>query len=229
MHPLRMEFTDTHIISLDCRRDWTHGDTSLIEIFTIPPDGSSIQEGKPILCLTHRGFVDSRLFDVGIMTPCVDPVTAATRITLLDHSSSLSGFQIICIDLMLGKPSGLAVSDMTIYYRPKIGIQIAGGYKEFALHVDVCDETQLRGLYWGGRKGKSVNPNEDQHVMKFTIDIRRNPWAVKYSQMVPADRHGTLALKAGFIWKNIKFDGLRGRLCYADPEVEDEIVVVEIE
>ncbi|KAF8549626.1 hypothetical protein OG21DRAFT_1606346 [Imleria badia] len=226
--PFRTEFTDTHIISLDCRYDWSHGDTTLIQIFTIPPDVSSVQEGKPILYLTHRGFLDSSLLNVGIMKPCVDPITGATSITLVDHSSSLSGFKIICRDLMLPKPSGLGVSEMTIHDRPAIGIQIAGGYTKFTCLVDVCDETQVRGLYWGRREGKSVDPNENQHVLKFAIDMRRDPWSVTYSQIGPAECYEALALKEGVFWRSV-FDGLRGILRYVDPVSEDEIVVVAIE
>ncbi|KAF8549628.1 hypothetical protein OG21DRAFT_1500313 [Imleria badia] len=255
--PFLVGFTDTHIIALDRRYDATHGDhdTTVIQIFTIPPDGSSVQEGKPVLCLTHQCFLDSRLLNVGFMKSRVDPITGDTIIRLADHGSSLADFKIVCYELMLLKPSGLEVSEVTICNRPAISVQIEGDYTECAFHVDVCGDMQLRGFYlgrrkgnsadpngnrhvmksrgfyWGQRKGKSVNLNESQDVMKFTIDMRRDPWAVVCSQIAPAEWGDAVALKAGSTWRRyyIVFDGLRGRLCYVDPASKDTIVVVEIE
>ena len=252
-----MEFTDTHIITFDRRYndEYTFGRITLIQIFTVPLDGSSAQEGKPVLCLAHQCFLDSRLLNVGIMKPRVDPITGVTCITLVDHASSLSYFNIICYDLMLPKDSGLgSVSEMTVVNRPVIRVQIEGDYTESSLHVDVCDDMRLRGFYCarskvklvvpnetrhdkkskgsrsGKRKGRSVSVYQHRYVMKFTIDMRQDPWAVVCSQMAPAEWHDAVALRAVPIWRrNIVFDGLGGRLCYVDPACKDNIIVVGIE
>ena len=189
------------------------------------------------------------------MKPRVDPITGVTCITLVDHASSLSYFNIICYDLMLPKDSGLgSVSEMTVVNRPVIRVQIEGDYTESSLHVDVCDDMRLRGFYCarskvklvvpnetrhdkkskgsrsGKRKGRSVSVYQHRYVMKFTIDMRQDPWAVVCSQMAPAEWHDAVALRAVPIWRrNIVFDGLGGRLCYVDPACKDNIIVVGIE
>ena len=255
--PFRVEFTNTHIITLDRRYnpESTFRSITLIQIFTVPLDGSSVQEGKPVLCLAHQCFLDSRLLNVRVLKSRVDPITGATCITLVDHGSSLSHFNIMCYDFMLPKYSSLdSVSEMTVVDRPVINVQIEGDYIESSLYVDVCDDMQLRGFYCARSKVKSVVPNETRHdkkwegsrsgkhkgrsvsvyqhryVMKFTIDMRQDPWAVVRGQMAPVEWHDAVAPRAAPTWgKNIVFDGLGGRLCYVDPACKDRIVVVGIE
>jgi hypothetical protein len=108
MLDFRMAYTDTHTIALRCLRHGGDRIATFIHIFTIPPDGSSVQGGSPVLCLAHEGFANCCLLNVGIaMNPSVDPITGTTHIRLLGHFSTSKELDVTCIDLMLPKSSGL--------------------------------------------------------------------------------------------------------------------------
>ncbi|KAF8549631.1 hypothetical protein OG21DRAFT_567285 [Imleria badia] len=158
------------------------------------------------------------------MMPCVDPLTGATSIRLLDYNRFR---KITCIDLILPKPSGSKVTRMTIHDGPVIHVR-----EECTAHspyVDVWGHTQLRGFYRIIPNQHSIDPMENQHVMKFTADMRQDPCAVSCSQMAPAEWSEAADPKVDMTGTEIRFDGLRERLCYVHPQVEHEIVVVEIE
>lgn len=201
-------------------------DITLIQIFAIPPDGSLVQEGKPTLCLTHQGLLESRLLDVAVGKPSVDPIGGTTTIMLAARSNSLERSRIDCswYKLVVPKTYGLEVSRLFISTKLAISAQKEQGHIESALYFDVCDEPdmQLRGFYLG----KPTDSKEREYIMKFAM--YKHQRTVTCSQMAPREWHDATALKVDPA-RGIGFDGLRGRLCYVDPAFEDEIVVMEIE
>ncbi|KAF8549622.1 hypothetical protein OG21DRAFT_1514992 [Imleria badia] len=153
---------------------------------------------------------------------------------LPDYSSLGDDPEIICIRLMLPKPSGLKVSPISIdgikvcipkqLEVPNMNMFL---YTRSWLYLELCDNTHLRGFYRWRAKEKSI---KNQQIMKFAIDMRHDPpvWDITCSE--PSLPHWSDAPdpKVDLTGRNIVFDGLRGRLCYDDPKV-DQIVVVEIE
>jgi hypothetical protein len=176
-----MAYTDTHLIALRCLCHWGDRIVSFIHIFTIPPDGSSVQGGSPVLCLAREGFANCCLLNVGIaMKPSVDPITGATYIRLLGHFSTSKELDVTCIDLMVLKSSGLKVLPMTVDIRrisiPKEEVK-SSRYVDSFQYLELYDDRLLRGFY---REGHMDN----QHIcMKFTIDNSQDPWVIACGQM----------------------------------------------
>ena len=200
---------------------------TFIQIFTIPPDGSSVHGGNPVLCLTHEGFVNHCLLNVEIaMKPSVDPVTGNTDIRLLGHFSTSDELKVTCIDLMLPKSSGPKVLPMTVDIHhisiPKEGVKTSR-YVQCYQYLELCDDRLLRGFY----RERYFSDNQHIRTMKFTIDTSQDPWAIACGQMAHAERSDT----ADALDTNIMFDGLRGRLCCVESEIliKDKIVVVDVE
>jgi hypothetical protein len=218
-----MVYTDTHIIALHYRRNWGQEIVTFIQIFIIPPDGSSVQGANPVLGLTHEGFANCYPLNVEIaMKPSVDPLTGATHIRLLGHFSTSDVLKVPCIDLMLPKSSGLKVLPMTVDIHhisiPKEGVK-SSRYVGRYQHLELCDDRLLRGFYW------ERHMDNRYYTMKFTIDTSQDPWAIACGQMARTER------TTDIVGMSTMFDGLRGRLCYVGPEIliKDQIVVADVE
>ena len=225
----RVEFTDTHIIALYYHWQGLRGRLKLIQIFTIPPDGSPVKGGNPVLCLTHEGFADCWLSSIGItMKPSVDPITGgATHIRFLGQFSSSKGLNVTCIDLILPKSSGPKVLPMTVDIHhisiPKEGVKTSC-YVDSFQYLELCDDRLLRGFYM---ERHDVDDHSQKIIMKFTIDTSQDPLAITCGQMMRTEWSDIA--DPGFNLGGIVFDGVRGRLCYADSKIKDQIVVVDIE
>ena len=228
-----MAFTDTSILSLYYHCEVIVARTTLIQVFAIPSD---VQRGIPTLCLTHEGFTDERLWKVGIVPCGVDPITGVTRIRLLDYITSRKDLKITCVYLEIPPPCNDTVSRISVDDMPSNNIKIprqwieTSRYPDCAQYLDVGDGALLRGFYRGRPKQKFYEPVAIQHIMKFTIDTHQEPWGVGCSEIAPAEWRDAVDPGVDTVTgKYLMFDGLRGRLCYVHPEVEDEFVVVEIE
>jgi hypothetical protein len=231
-----MAFTDTHIISLYYHYQHFYSYATLIQFLAIPSDGSPVQQGIPTLCLTHEGFTDERLSQFGIINFGVDRITGATRMSLIDYTTQLEkDLKITCVHLVLPQPRGDEVSLISVDDMPMNNIKIpkqglaTHRYTAHSQYLDVCDGTQLRGFCRAKPKQEFFEPIEIQHVMKFLIDTRQDPWAITWSEIAPAEWKDAADPEVDTTGRSIVFDGLRGRLCYVHPEVEGEAVVVEIE
>jgi hypothetical protein len=219
-------FTDTYIVYLGkFHTRVMELPATVIQVFTLPPDESTVENGNRALCLTHEG-VAMEYFqgsNIDILKPLVDPITGATHLRLLDYTSRYSDFQVARIDLTLRKPCADDVSPMTVemrHYRlPREGMPTCH-YRIRFHYVDVSEEGHVRGFYRGYRG----IPNE--HVMKFTIDTRQDEWVIDCGKLLPAEWS-----HLGDTWldEGIMFDGMRGKICFSDPRNYKNIVVVDIE
>lgn len=228
----RMAFTDTHILSIYDHHERGLCDcAALIQFFGIPSDGSLNEEGIPALYLTHEGFSEHRLLDVIITKHDIDPVTGVTSMKLLAHRFWAATVTITRINLVLPKPRSHEVSpifpDMTIN-----SIQILPGveasrYPHSARYLDVSDETRLWGFWRGRPRRKFADRIENQHIVKFAVDMRKEPWAVTFSRVAPAEWQDAPDPGVDTPKSSIIFDGSRGRLSYIYSS--QEIVVMDIE
>jgi len=222
-------FTDTYIVSLTCFYDApAPKHATVIQVFTLPPHGSSLKNGKRVLCLTHEGVMeDIPPVDAEFLKPLVDPVTRATHLRLLDYTDRTRDVQVARIDLTLPKPRPGDVSPMTAeiqHYRlPKEG-EPTYTHGTYSQHVDVSEEGHVRGFYWG----RQFRVCESERVMKFTIDTRQDEWVINCGKLSPPEwsHLGDMGFD-----RSIMFDGMRGKICFFDPVLcnNENIVVVDIE
>ena len=229
----QLEFTDAHIIGLyyyhDRNRFCDDPTVTLIQIFTIPPDGSSVNDPNPVLNLTHEGFTGRCLLNLRIMKPSVDPITGDTHMKFLEYYNSRFDLKVTRIDLTLPK-SGLEILPMTVGVRnTRLSILTRARIKCFQ-YIDLCDDDKLLRGFYGG---KPIEGLYNQHIMKFAIDVSQDRWVFSHSpaQIAPTECQWSDAADPAVdaIGRNIVFDGLRGRLCYVDREIKDQIVVVDVE
>jgi len=231
----QLEFTDAHIIGLyyyhDGNRFRDDPTVTLLQIFTIPPDGSSVQVSgpNPVLNLTHEGFANRCLLNLETMKPSIDPITGATHMRFLEYYNSRYNLKVTRIDLTLPKPSGLEVLPMTVgMHNISLNIPTQERIRCFQ-YLDLCDGRLLRGFYGG----KPLGGLYQRHVMKFAIDVSQDRWDFSHSpaQMLATEYEWSDVADPAVdaIGRDIVFDGLRGRLCYVDREIKDQIVVVDVE
>jgi len=226
----QIALTNTYIICLNHYRPSGSNHHTVVQVFTLPPDGSSVKNGNRVLCLTHEGVV--KVFhpsNVEVLNPLVDPVTGATRLSLLDYTASPGKFQVTRVDLTLPEPRANGVSPMVVemqhYKFPNEG-QPTSGYETCSQYVDVSEEGEVRGFYRGILPRRPSEEYENDHIMKFTIDTRQDEWVVDCGELVPAEwsHLGVTRLN-----ENIMFDGMRGKICFGDPEYDRSMFVVDIE
>ena len=223
----QISFTNTYIVSLTYFYDPLEDEhTTVIQVFTLPVDRSSVKNGKRVLCLTHEGIMEG--FPPAyaqFLPPLIDPATGATCLRLLDFATRTRCAQVKRIDLTLPKPRPDDVSPMTVetrhYQLPKEGEPNS----PLEICVDVSEEGHVRGFYWG----RQFKPYENERVMKFTIDTRQAEWVIDCGKLSPPEwSHfgGDRKLNA-----SIMFDGMRGKICFFDPVNRDDgnVVVVDIE
>jgi hypothetical protein len=227
-------FTDTYIVSLNYFHCPMQHPT-VLQVFTLPPDGCTVENGNPVLCLTHEGVVDDfQPVDVEFLKPLVDPVTGATHLRLLDSTYLGRDFRVTRIDLTLPEPRADEVSPMTVDMREykllNYQSQPTIRYETSLQYVDVSEEGVVRGFYRGilpvQHKGSSFEVENDD-VMKFTIDTRQDKWVVKRGKLSPAEWSH---LEDTWLDESIMFDGMRGKICFSDPNEDYEnVVVLDIE
>ena len=199
-----------------------------MQVFTLPPDGSSVKNGNRVLCLTHEGVVERfHPSNVEVLNPLVDPVTGVTHLSLLDYTSRSS--QVTRVDLALPKPCVDSVLPMAAIEIRHYSFFPNGGKPTWPYgteiyssgqYVDVSEEGEVRGF-----RRRSETFNSD-HIMKFTIDTRQEEWVVDCGKFLLAKWS-----HLGDTWlnRNITFDGMRGKICFSDPLCRSSVVVVDIE
>jgi len=225
----RIFFTDTYVVSFTCFYDPPEPEhATVIQMFILPPDGSSLRNGQRVLCLTHEGVMeDFPPAHAEFFKPLVDPVTRAIHLRLLDYTNRARDVQITRIDLTLPEPRPDDVSPMTVgvrHYRlPKEG-EPTSRHETCFRCVDVSEEGHVRGFYWG----RQSEAYETERVMKFTIDTRQDEWVIDCGKLSPPEWSH---LRDTELYGGIMFDGMRGKICFFDPMYcnNENVVVVDIE
>lgn len=221
-----MAFTETHLISF-CRVSYL-GHLNVVQVFTLPPDGSPVEKGNPVFRLTHEGVLDDFcVIGVEVLKSTVDPVTGATTLSLLDHYAHLHHPRLTRLDLTLPEPFGVDVLPMTIKTQ-QIGFPKDGApetcYQFCFQYAEVSDDGQVRGFL--RRIPQQVFPETViGHIMKFTVDSTQDPWVTTCGKLSPAKWNHI----EGVVENIMTFDGMRGKVCVADPRNYKTIVVVDIE
>lgn len=222
----RMAFTDTHLVSFRYLQD--HLDyITVIQVFTVLPDGSPGENGNSTLCLTHEGLLDFEVRNVEALRPSVDPVTGTTTVRLLDYAVREYDPQVTRLDLTLPEPSAVDVLPMTIKMQhvdfPNDGAH-ATCRRAASLYVDVSDNGQVRGFIRQPPQLTYRGAITYDRIMKFTIDTTHDPWVTSCGKLSPPEWH-----YIGDVWERriIEFDGMRGKVCVAD--LKNKTFVIDIE
>ena len=228
----RISFTNTYIVSLSYF-DGPIGleQPTIIQVFTLPPDGSSVENGKRVLCLTHEGVMEDFLaVNVEVLKPLMDPITGATHLRLLDYSNNRTrDFRVTRIDLTLPEPRADDVSPVTVEMRhhrlwKEVPTRL---HKLRFLYVDVSEEGHVRGFCgWRFDSWGAHCENNLHHIMKFTIDTRQDEWVIDCGKLSPVEwsHLGDTGLEESII-----FDGMRGKICSVALTNRKNILVVDIE
>jgi hypothetical protein len=225
----QIALTNTYIVSLNYY--YSSNNPTVIRVFTLPPDGSSVKNGNHVLCLTHEGIVEGfHPSHVKVLDPLVDPVTGATRLSLLDYTTYSRSFQVTRVDLTLPEPRADCVSPMAVkvqHYRLPNEGEPTSCHGICFQYVDVSEEGEVRGFYREIPRRRVFEAYGDGHtIMKFTIDTREDEWVIDCGKLLPVEWS-----HVGNTWVNerIMFDGMRGKICFGDPLYYRNMVVVDIE
>lgn len=231
-----MIFLDTYFIFL---RTTTSFGPSIIQAFAPPPDSAPRENGLPALFLTHECTTnaDIRIRTTRAMQSRMDPTTGSTHISLLDCGANLEKNQFFCINRTLSKHSAADISPAPItinlhgIHLPTMKPLQLRSYYDWDQYMDMSQDGYIRGFFLYKPKSKRIQrpwkPNQNQHVMKFTIDGTcpdPSQWTVTCGQNAPAEWSDEVDPGKH---PEIEFDGMRGRLCYHHP-ADEEIVVLDV-
>ena len=218
----RIAFTNTYIVYLSHFYS-SSGHQTVIEVFTLPPDGSTVKNGNHVLCLTHETVLDDvQLVNVEALKPLVDLVTGATHLRLLDHTDPRR-------DLILPEPRADEVSPMTVEmrnYRLLKEGELTSRHETCFQYVDASEEGHVRGFYGVMVPFGVALENDHVRVVKFAVDTRQDEWVINRGELSPVkwSRLGDMVLN-----ESIMFDGMRGKICSSDSTNQNNIVIVDIE
>lgn len=191
-----MVFTDTHLISFYyyLQRPFLFHNATVIQAFTLPPDGSPVENGNSTLRPTHEGVLHSVApGNVEALKTSVDPITGTTTVKLLHCGEHEYHPQITHLDLTLPETSAVDLLPLTAEVRnvhfPNDGA-LENCHQTTSLYVDVSDDSQVRGYireqlpraYFYSKLGRIHD-----RVMKFTIDTTQNPWDTACGRSSPAE------------------------------------------
>jgi len=217
-------FTDTYIVSLSYLYSFMMESPIAVQVFTLPPDGSSGKNSKRVLYLTHEGVVENLYpLYVEFLKPLVDPVTGTTRLRLLDCISRVHDFQVRRVDLTLPDPRPDVVSPMTVETRHYTLTKEGEPTRHNCFpYVDVSEEGHVRGFY---RKRPPFLGGDATDYMKFTIDTRQDEWVINSGELSHAIWSHLWDTPRGRN-ESIMFDGMRGKMAFRN---QRNIFVVDIE
>lgn len=214
---------------------------TLTHVFALPPDGAPRENGQRVLSLTHQGHLPGHIVNVKLTKPSIDPVTGATNMKLIDYYTYRPVEpQLECFELILPKRSTVEVLPITIgehritgslRARERVQARI-NNYFTCCQYIDISDDGHIRGFYRGGSRQKWFwDPMENQHVLKFTIDMTRDPWTVVNGRTARPEWREKDDPYSDLTGREMMFDGMRGKLCYRRPDewADDRIIVVDIE
>ena len=180
MKPDRILLTNTHVIAL-YRYLYSHMiPTTLIQVFTLPLDGSPTKNGKGVLRLTYEGVSDHLFRYPAILRDCiVDSITGATKVKLLETLDFNQCLNVTWGDLTLPEPAGNDVLPMTLVINEKIRKDEKLEYDRSPL-IDCSNDGYVMGIC--RKYGPKTCP-----FMKFTIDATQEECTLSIGEFLPPE------------------------------------------
>ena len=169
-----------------------------------------------------------------IRNSIVDPITGSINTRFLcpwtDYRSIYDGFQLKCLDVTLHKPSAVDVSPITVCLHPVLTSEnellhrdIHFGYVFFESFGDGYARGLFSKRYHYPDAGVWTS-NRDA-IVKFTIDATQDCCVATLSQLsLPEEWKFHRMNPHAHRW--MRFDGIRGRLCYIRFEQGNQFLVV---
>jgi hypothetical protein len=240
---MEVRLTNTHIFSFFPYYGDGKESMTLIQVFTIPDDQPLAGNTHGILRLSHEGIMFHRTPCAVIRNSIVDPVTGFISMRFLcqwvtiDYDG-LGTLHPECVDVTLPKPSPVGVSPITVRWHEVLTSRNEPIHQDLGRSYNFFDslgDGYARGLftkshhYPGVAEAHVVRSVSLGEIVKFTIDATRDRCMATLGQGLPLPvewmhfkLHGMDILNRSSL---MRFDGIRGRLCYIRFE-EDQMVRV---
>lgn len=175
------------------------------------------------------------LSNIKVIKHVVARPTGTRNITLLDYSADPGPLDLQRVEMTLPECLPDVILPINIEMHtiklPRERVR-PSCYENHCKYVDMSDDGQIRGFFRANKRQRRERPwdtNENQLIMKFTIDMTQDPRVVTRGQVAPAQWSNEVNPEVDPTGKHIAFDGMRGRLCYVHPNVPDTVVIADIE
>lgn len=224
--PESFVLTKTHVIVLYKYSSSPGVLFTVIQAFTVPPEGSSNGNGKDAMRLSHEGVLDHRFDHVILLRNSkVDRTTGSTNVRLLEQDFKCQLYVIYDLTLpgsssdeVLAIVMNEEIKEITKLHEYKVGVCPPS--------VDCSDDGHLRGFYIAHYEDVSQGESKVRPILKFTVDASQDECTLAFGELLLPEWNRT---EGPGYETGVCFDGARGRLCFEKfADSWDMVAVVDV-
>jgi hypothetical protein len=221
--------TKTHLIAFYRRSFYSRDDdVTIVQAFVVTDCSTPSLADDAIdkLCLTHEAYMTGifpSTFHL-IRDSVIDTITRSTNLRFLVSSTDSGQTDFCCLDLTLPEPCSGEVTPLSILTQ-NLFIVDSGQSWSAPTFTGGSADGHARGFVGrlAGDDDLSLFASNVASIQKFTIDASQERCTAVLGEPTPVDQMPQINFH-----KASKFDGIRGRLCYDDPDSDDSSEVSDI-